>query len=160
MLEITCSPSAQRPLPEPIPVTLQMSKTPRQLPQSHKQLIPQMPVRIPQVHFPPIPGGLQNSNAISQEAINFLTKCIWAKSPDIFTLNKLMPAATPTCLDFEQVAMPVVHPVTGKTISSYKCLMKDPTTAEMWQTAFARIMVAWHKASTRQGNRGLTLSLS
>jgi hypothetical protein len=91
---------------------------------------------------------------------HFLTECIWAKSSDIFTPNKLMPATTPTCLDFEQVAMPMVHPVTGKTISSYKCLMKDPTTAEMWQTAFARIMVAWHKAMTKQGNRELSPFLS
>jgi hypothetical protein len=89
-----------------------------------------MPVCIPRVPFQPIPGGIQNSNVISQEAINFLTECIWAKSPNIFTPNKLMPAATPTCLDFEQVTMPVVHPVTGETISSYKQLMKDPTTAK------------------------------
>ncbi len=49
-----------------------------------------------------------------------------------------MPAATPTCLDFEQVAMPMVHLVTGKTISSYKQLMKDPITAETWQTLFGK----------------------
>ena len=134
MLEITRSPSAQLPLPEPIPVTPQMSQMPRRLPRSHKQLIPQMPVRIPQVRFQPIPGRIQNSNVISQEAINFLTKCIWAKSPNIFTPKKLMPAATPTCLDFEQVAMPMVHLVIGETISSYKRLMKDPTTAKTWQT--------------------------
>jgi hypothetical protein len=127
---------------------------PRQLPQSHKQLILQMPVCIPQVHFPPIPGGLQNSNAISQEAINFLTKCIWAKSPDIFTPNKLMPAAMPTCLDFEQVAMPMVHPVTGKTISSYKCLMKDPTTAETWQTAFGKDFGGMAQGNDKTGQQG------
>jgi hypothetical protein len=63
---------------------------------------------------------------------------MWAKSPNIYTPKKLMPAATPTCLDFEQVAMPLVHPVTGKAIISYKQLMKDLTTAETWQTAFGR----------------------
>jgi hypothetical protein len=35
---------------------------------------------------------------------------MWAKSPNIFTPKKLMPATTPTCLDFEKVAMPMVHP--------------------------------------------------
>ncbi len=30
----------------------------------------------------------------------------------------------------------MVHPVMGKTISSYKKLMNDTTTAEIWQTAF------------------------
>jgi len=131
-----------------------MSKTPRQLPQSHKQLIPQMPVRIPQVRFWPIPGGLQNSNAISQEAINFLTKCIWAKSPDIFTLNKLMPAAMPTCLDFEQVMMPMLHLVTGETISSYKRLMKDLTTAETWQMAFGKDFGGMAQGDDKIGQQG------
>ena len=34
--------------------------------------------------------------------------------------------------------MPMVHPVTGETILSYKKLMKDPVTAETWQTAFGK----------------------
>ncbi len=45
--------------------------------------------------------------------------------------KKLMSASTPTCLDYKQVAMLMVHPIAGKTLSSYKQLMKDPTTAEM-----------------------------
>jgi hypothetical protein len=32
----------------------------------------------------------------------------------------------------------MVHPVTGKTISSYKKLMNNPATAEVWQTAFSQ----------------------
>jgi hypothetical protein len=32
----------------------------------------------------------------------------------------------------------MVHPVTGKTISSYKKLMHDPARAETWQTAFGK----------------------
>jgi uncharacterized protein YwlG (UPF0340 family) len=51
--------------------------------------------------------------------------------------TKLLPnTATPT--NFEHYAMPMVHPVTGETISSYKKLMKDPVTAETWQTAFGK----------------------
>jgi hypothetical protein len=30
----------------------------------------------------------------------------------------------------------MVHPTTGEMISSYKRLMHDPVTAEIWQTAF------------------------
>jgi hypothetical protein len=76
---------------------------------------------IPQVWFVPIEGGLRNRNIISQEAINFLTKCAWANSPDMYTLTKLSPTSTPTAtFDFQQVAVPMVHPKTGKTISSYK----------------------------------------
>jgi hypothetical protein len=111
-------------------------------------------VRIPKVRFWPIPGGIRNLNVISQEAINFLTKCIWAKSPDIFTPKKLMPASTPTCLDCEQVAMLMVHPVLGKTISSYKWLMKDPTTAEMWQTAFGKDFGGMAQGNQKTGQKG------
>ena len=32
----------------------------------------------------------------------------------------------------------MVHPETGEMISSYKKLMKDPVTAETWQTAFGK----------------------
>jgi hypothetical protein len=51
---------------------------------------------------------------------------------------KLMPMSAPTCLDHKQVAMPMVHPITGETISSYKRLMRDPTTAETWEMAFGK----------------------
>ncbi len=34
--------------------------------------------------------------------------------------------------------MPMVHPTTGETISSYKKLMHDPATVEIWQTAFSK----------------------
>ncbi len=40
--------------------------------------------------------------------------------------------------NFKHYANPKVHPVTGKTISSYKKLMHDPATAEVWQMAFGR----------------------
>ena len=42
----------------------------------------------------------------------------------------------PSCLDLKQIATPMVHPTTGEMISSYKRLMHDPVTAEIWQTAF------------------------
>ena len=32
----------------------------------------------------------------------------------------------------------MMHTVTGETITSYKKAMKDPTTAEIWQTAFGK----------------------
>jgi hypothetical protein len=32
----------------------------------------------------------------------------------------------------------MVHPITGETISSYKKLMNDPATAEVWHTAFGK----------------------
>jgi hypothetical protein len=32
----------------------------------------------------------------------------------------------------------MVHPMTGETITSYKCLMHGPATVEVWQTAFGK----------------------
>ena len=79
---------------------------------------PIVPTRIPCVRFIPIDGRIHQQNIISQEAINFLTEWVWAHSPDMFTPNKLKMKSAPLCLDFAQVAMPMVHPTTGKTISS------------------------------------------
>ena len=51
--------------------------------------------------------------------------------------TKLLPTtANPT--NFEYYVMPMVHPVTGETILSYKKLMKDPVMAETWQTDFGK----------------------
>jgi hypothetical protein len=38
----------------------------------------------------------------------------------------------------EHFCFPMVHPITGETISSCKKLMHDPATAETWQTAFGK----------------------
>ena len=55
----------------------------------------------------------------------------------LFIPTKLLPPpAHPT--NFEHYAILMVHLVTGETISSYKKLMKDPVTAETWQTAFGK----------------------
>jgi hypothetical protein len=60
----------------------------------------------------------------------------------------------PTCLDYKQVAMLMVHPVTGKTIRSYKRLMKDLTTAETWQTAFRKDFGGMMQGNQKPGQKG------
>jgi hypothetical protein len=62
---------------------------------------PPVDTRIPRKHFRPIEGGVKNRNLISQEAINSLTECVWANSPDVFTPEKLKPKSTPSCLDLD-----------------------------------------------------------
>jgi hypothetical protein len=69
--------------------------------------------------------------------------------------TKLMPASMPTCLKLEQVAMPMVHPITGKTISSYKWLMRDPTTTETWQTAFSKDFGGMAQEDLKTGQKGI-----
>jgi hypothetical protein len=59
------------------------------------------------------------------------------------------------CLDYEQVAMQMVHPITGETISSYKWLMKDLTTAEMWQTAFGKDFGGMAQGNQKTGQKGI-----
>jgi hypothetical protein len=41
-------------------------------------------------------------------------------------------------MNFEHYANPMVHPVNGRTITSYKKLMHDPAMAKIWQTTFGK----------------------
>jgi hypothetical protein len=97
---------------------------------------------------------VQNRNFILQEAINFLTKCVWANSLDVCTPAKLKPKLTLSCLDLQHIAMPMVHPTMGKTISSYKRLMHNPDTSEVWQTAFGKDFDGMAQGDNKTGQMG------
>jgi hypothetical protein len=144
------SSSTRRPLPIPIP-TLPVTALLRQSPQTAPPLTWQC---IPRVRFQAIPRGVHNFMMISQEAINFLTKCIWAQSPNIYTPNKLCPTFARSCVDYEQLAMPMVHPTTGEAISSYKRLMHNPATSETWQTAFGKDFGGMAQDDEKTGQKG------
>jgi hypothetical protein len=53
----------------------------------------------------------------------------------------------------------MVHPITGKTISSYKKLMKDPATAEVWQTAFGKEFGGMAEGDNKTGQKGTNAML-
>jgi hypothetical protein len=145
------APRRHMPLPLPnIPIAI----APQQSTHLHTAPSHTATMQWPKVRFLPVEGGLQHNDIISQEAINFLTNYVWVISLDIYMPTKLMPTSAPTCLNHEQVAMPMVHPITGETISSYKWLMRDPTTAETWKTAFGKDF------GSKQGKKALTQSLS
>ncbi len=57
-------------------------------------------------------------------------------------------------LQFEHFANPMVHPVTGKTISSYRKLMQDPATAKVWQTAFGKDFGGMAQGDNKTGQKG------
>jgi hypothetical protein len=98
---------------------------------------------------------------VTQQAINVLTICEMATADKIFTPHSLLPHAKPSHSPrFEHYASPMVHPVTGKTISSYKKLMNNPATAEVWQTAFSQVFVVWHKDVIKPFRREQTPFLS
>ena len=41
-------------------------------------------------------------------------------------------------VDVEHFCAPVVHPVTGETVSKYQTLARDPVTKETWKTAWGK----------------------
>jgi hypothetical protein len=51
--------------------------------------------------------------------------------------------------------MPMVPPKPGKTISSYKRLMHNPTTAEIWQTAFGKDFGGMAQGNLKTGQKGM-----
>jgi hypothetical protein len=79
---------------------------------------------------------------------------VWAKSPNIFTPDKLRPKNLPTNFDYKQLVTPMVHLTTGETISSYKKLMHDPATTEIWQTAFGKDFGSMAQGDNKTGQKG------
>ncbi len=57
-------------------------------------------------------------------------------------------------VNMEHYANPMVHPVMGCTISSYKKLMHDPATAEVWQTAFGKKFGGMAQGCNKTGQKG------
>ncbi len=55
---------------------------------------------------------------------------------------------------FEHFASPMVHPITGETISSYKKMMNDPAMAEIWQTAFRKDFGGMAQGDNKTGQKG------
>jgi hypothetical protein len=54
----------------------------------------------------------------------------------------------------EHLASPMVHPITGKTISRHKKLMNDPATAKVWQTAFSKEFGGMAQGDNKTGQKG------
>jgi hypothetical protein len=75
----------------------------------------------------------------TQRAINALT-CTEQENVNLtFTPKVLLPSVVKNApSQIKHFALPMMHPVTGDTISSYKILMNDPAMAEIWQTAFGK----------------------
>ena len=56
--------------------------------------------------------------------------------------------------NLEHYENPMVHPTTGETIPSYKRLVKDPETAEVWQTAFGKEFGGMAQGKNKTGQKG------
>jgi hypothetical protein len=88
-----------------------------------------------QINLAPLPR-FHNARLISQEAINSLIINNETTHPEVFTPLRLCPAYM--LQDQEHYGLAMVHPVTGKQITSYRKLMHDPATSEIWMTAFGK----------------------
>ncbi len=110
------------------------------------------PRRGPRATSNTIPSGA-HQRIVARHTVNLLTLKEEASFSTIHTPRALLKHAK-VPINFEHYANPMVHPVTGRTISSYKKMMHDPATAEVWQTAFGKdFYAAWHRVATRQGRR-------
>ncbi len=99
--------------------------------------------------------GPTRQHLVTQQAINGLAIHEMATADTTFTAPSLLPHANPShSPHFEHYASPMVHPVTGKTISSYKKFMNDPATAEVWQTAFSPDVGGMAQGCDKTGQRG------
>jgi hypothetical protein len=57
-------------------------------------------------------------------------------------------------IHFEHFTSPMVYPVMGQTISSYKKLMNNPATAEVWQMAFGQDFGGIVQGDNKTGQKG------
>jgi hypothetical protein len=104
--------------------------------------------------YVPNPGGAQRQ-MVTRHAINALTEAERVSCQRVFTPTRLLP---PVVIDepshLEHFCSPMVHPITGETISSYKKLMHDPATAETWQTAFGKDFGGMTQGDNKTGQQG------
>jgi hypothetical protein len=92
---------------------------------------------------------------VTQQAINVLTIQEKVSTNRAFTPTALMEfAVTHGPTKFDHNANPMVHPVTGETISSYKKLMNDPARAEVWQSAFGKDFGGMAQGDNKTGQKG------
>jgi hypothetical protein len=90
---------------------------------------------------------------ISQEAIAHLLTTEQTKDELPLTPSNLSKYGPPP-QDLEHYAMPMTHPITGKSISSYKHLMNNPATVDTWITAFGKDFGRMSQGDNKTGQPG------
>ncbi len=58
-------------------------------------------------------------------------------------------------VDIEHYANPMVHPLTGRMISSYKKSMHNPALAKVWRTAFGKDFGGMAQGCNKTGQKGV-----
>ena len=139
-----------RPLPlfqiEPdMPPTFPTPITPHPMPS------PATPRRSNRLNSAPLPN-FQNVRFISQEAVNFLVANDPVVTPQAFVPLHLR--QNYTARDIALYGFAMVHPVTGEHITSYRKLMNDPVTSEVWMTAFGKDFGGMCQGDNKTGTKG------
>ena len=105
------------------------------------------PLQLPMISSKPNLSRLpyfNHSHIIFQEAVNHVTKKLFYGEPVYHWRPWAFGTASPTTrnsnldVDIEHFYAPVIHPITGKTITIYQKLVKDPVTRYIWSTAFGK----------------------
>jgi hypothetical protein len=89
---------------------------------------------------------------ISQEAVNFLVANDPVTAPPAFVPLHLRESYT--ARDIALYGFAMVHSVTGEHITSYRKLMKDPATSEVWMTAFGKDFGGMCQGDKKTGTKG------
>jgi hypothetical protein len=111
-------------------------------------------VTLPTATFHPIQSVAQQ-RIVTQQALNVMTIQEKVANNAAFTPHSLqLIGRTHRPMKLEHYANPMVHPITGVTISSYKKLMHDPATAEVWQTAFGKDFGGMCQGDNKTGQKG------
>jgi hypothetical protein len=98
---------------------------------------------------------MARSRLVLQQALNAITMAKFFCPLPAYTPRVLQEEA-PTLphLNFKHCVSRMVHPVTGKTILSYKKLMNDPATAEVWQTTIGKDFGGMAQGNNKTGQKG------
>jgi hypothetical protein len=101
-----------------------------------------------------VPSGTHQC-VVMRHTINILTLRKQASFSRIHTPRSPMRHAK-VPINYEHYANPMVHPVTGQTISSYKKLIHNPTRLKYGKLHLGKILEAWHRVVTKQGKKART----
>jgi hypothetical protein len=62
-------------------------------------------------------------------------------------------------MNYKHLAMPMICPITEKSISSYKRIINDPPTAEAWMAAFGKDFCNMSQGINKTGQKGTNAML-
>ena len=81
---------------------------------------------------------------ISQEAVAFISEKVYSEDPTTQIPESFIsssPSVSPNNnyeVDIEHFCAPVIHPITGETITKYQKLIKDPHIKDIWSLTFGK----------------------